>query len=99
MRIPFCGQSTDPSKESVPLKDGAEVFVVEVHAIKKAIMDTHHRGLFDLDINSNSRSALQVLNNLVPRHSAIAKIKYLVKQNKVQAHMHWIQVHVKHTLN
>lgn len=47
------------------LTDDAEVFAAEVQAIKEAIMDENQRDLSELDINSDSRLALQALNSLV----------------------------------
>lgn len=44
--------------------DSAEVFVAEVHVIKETITDAHLSGLGELDVYSDSRSALQVLNGL-----------------------------------
>ena len=41
-------------------------FVAKVHATKEAIMDSLKRGLGEFDYNSNSRSALEALNSLVP---------------------------------
>lgn len=57
------------------LTDDTELFATEVIAIKKAIIDAHHRGLGKLYIYSDSRSAMQELHGLVSRHRAIAEIR------------------------
>lgn len=43
------------------LTDDAEVFDAKVHAIKETITNVHRQGLSELDIYSDSRSALQAL--------------------------------------
>lgn len=50
------------------LADGSTVFAAEVNAIKKAISDDIRKGLGELDIFSNSRSALPALYSHVPRN-------------------------------
>lgn len=87
------------SESQFRLTEFAEFFVAEVCAIKKAITDTQRRCFGEVDINLDSKSALKVLYNIGPRHIAIAEIKDLVKQNKVEAYKHWITVHMEHIFN
>lgn len=84
-------------KSQFHLTDGAEVFAAEVHVIKEAISDAHRRGLGELDIYSDSGSALQPLYGLVPRHRAITEIKGLILKTRVVVHMHWVRAYVGHT--
>lgn len=44
------------------LTDGAELFAAEVIAIKEVIINSHRRGFGELDVISDSRSALQSLH-------------------------------------
>ena len=70
------------------LSDGATMFAAEVHAIKEAITDALKRSLCDLDVYSDSRSALEALNSLVHRHRAVAEIKDMVKESGVKIYAH-----------
>ena len=51
------------------LSDEAKMFAAEIHAITDALK----RGLRDFDVYSDSRSAFEALNSLVPRHRAVAR--------------------------
>ena len=78
------------------LSDGATVFAAEVHAIKEAVTDALTRGLGDFDVYSDSRSALEALNSLVPRHRAVVEIKDLVKQIGEKITARRITAHIGH---
>lgn len=75
------------------------MFAAEIHAIKEAITYALRRDLGELDLFPDSRSALQTLNFLVPRHRAVAEIIDLVKRSNVITHMHWIKAHIGYDYN
>ena len=81
------------------LTDGTTVFPAEVRTINKAITDAQKRGLREIDVYSDSRSALKALNSLVPRHRVVAQIKTLVQHSGVKVIAHWIKAHVGHPAN
>ena len=57
-------------------------------------MDTLKRGFCEIGFCSDSRSWLEVLNGLIPRHRANAEIKDLVKQHCFKISGHWIKVQI-----
>lgn len=81
------------------LTDESTVFADEVHVIKEVIADALRKSLDELDIYSDSRSALQVLYSLVPHYKAVAKIRGPVRNRGIKVHMHWIKTHIRYAYN
>lgn len=59
------------------------------------ISDALRKGLGEFDTFSDSRTVLQVLFSLIPRHRAVAEIKSLVKGIGIKVYIApWIRAHV-----
>ena len=57
-------------------------------------MDALKTSFSEIGFYWDSRSGLEALIGLIPRHRAIAEIKNLVKQHFLKTFAHWIKVHV-----
>lgn len=76
------------------LIDGAKGFVAEAHTIHETITDAHQCGFGELDVFSDSKSAIQALNRLVSKHKAVTEHKNLVKRTRVKTNLHWVRAQV-----
>lgn len=81
------------------LSDNATVFAAEVQAIFAALTDAERHGYVEVDVFSDSRSALNALNKLAVDHRQVSEIKDLVKSSGITVHAHWVRAHVGHVFN
>lgn len=81
------------------LTQRATIFAPDVLAIKEAISEALQKGLGELDIFSDSKSVLQALCSLVPRHRVVAEIRNLIKGIGIGLLVHCIRAHIGYACN
>lgn len=75
----LCTRNGIVEESQLRLIEWAIVFAPKILAMKKAISEALQKSIGELDIFSDSKSMLQALCSIVPRHRAIAEIRSRVK--------------------
>ena len=81
-------------KSHYRLSDEATIFAAKVTAVKEVIADALKKGLSEIDVYLDLRSAMEVLNNLMPQQRTVGEIKILVQHSSVKIFIHWIKQHI-----